>query len=115
MNKLHDRPDIVPGSPSKAPSAECPARQGAEARLAGGVRNAGYEGARLGASEFVWQTRPRDRVGAAQERAGEVLRRGRDAQAHAAGEAAGGQAAHEASGNVDIPQEAFMSLLRIGK
>ena len=25
MNKLHDRPDIVPGSPSKAPGAECPA------------------------------------------------------------------------------------------
>ena len=41
--------------------------------------------------------RARDGEGAAQERAGEVLRRRRDAQAQAAGEAEGRQEAHEAA------------------
>ena len=58
--------------------------------------------------------RPRDDPGDAQERARQVLRRRHHPQAQAAGEAEGGQEADEArSGQVEIPQEAFMAVLKL--
>ncbi len=59
--------------------------------------------------------RARERQGAAQERAGQVLWRRRHAQAQAAREAEGGQEAHEAVGSVEIPQEAFLAILQVGE
>jgi GTP-binding protein LepA len=49
----------------------------------------------------------------AQERHREVLRRRHQPQAQAAREAERGQAAHEAVGSVEIPQEAFLAALRL--
>jgi GTP-binding protein LepA len=59
--------------------------------------------------------RPRDDQVRRQERHRQVLRRRRDAQAQAAGEAERRQEAHEARrAVVDIPQEAFMAILESG-
>ena len=57
--------------------------------------------------------RARDRQGAAQGRAREVLRRRHLAQAQAAREAEEGQEADEAGRRVEVPQEAFLAVLNL--
>ena len=54
----------------------------------------------------------RERQGAAQERAGQVLRRRRHAQAQAARETKGREKAHEAGRLGGDPQEAFLAVLQ---
>ena len=59
--------------------------------------------------------RPLDRQGAAQERPGEMLWRRHQPQAQAPREAERGQEAHEAARQVEIPQEAFLAVLQVGR
>ena len=59
------------------------------------------------------RARARDGQGASQGRHGEALRRRRHPQAQAAREAEGGQEADEAGRAVEVPQEAFLSVLEI--
>ena len=57
--------------------------------------------------------RPRNGEGEAQGRARQVLRRRHLAQAEAAREAEGGQEADEAGRQVEVPQEAFLAVLKL--
>ena len=87
----------------RRPFADCPPRQSTAARPGAGreAANADSAAAVRGADSGRHRQpghRPRDGASAAQERAGQVLRRRRDAQAEAAGEAGGGQEADEARG-----------------
>jgi GTP-binding protein LepA len=65
------------------------------------------------AADRLADHRARERQGAAQERAREVLRRGHHAQEKAAREAESGEEAHEAGRHRRDTQEAFLAILKV--